>query len=431
MSIFMGPRKTKKMISPNRRYLAISIMEGFPAVFVLQLLGGPFLTGYLLLLGATSSEIGFVLAITTLVNIVQIYAAVVMQKVTNRRLMLVIFGSLHRFLWTSVGLIPFLFAKEWWVLVYIILFTVAHICNAVTAVVWTSIMSDMVPAGVRGRYLGIRNTIHGAVASLALFIGGQILEYFPGEQGFNYLFIICAVASVLNTIAFAFYPNLPFETSTESSPIKMIGKPLKDSIFIKAILFLSLWLFVQGITVPLFSYVMLKLMNISYQWISIITVVHMLVMMGSYILWGNLNARYSTKTLLMWSLPIIACACLMWGTLLFLPALLVLFMVHIVLGVGLGGFNQMVFSFIIGDTPKSERPMYIATYSAITGFAGFLGPLFGGWLYESLSGYPQWVQTYGVSVAIGILLMIIGIWLGRMVLKDPDEHAMKFHIKRS
>lgn len=431
MSIFIGTRKPKKMISPNRKHLSIAIIEGFPAIFVLQLLGGPFLTGYLLLLGATSSEIGFVLAITTLVNIVQIYMAVVMQKATNRRMMLLVFGSLHRFLWTSVGLIPFLFAKEWWVIAYVVLFTLAHISNAAGAVVWTSIMSDMVPAGIRGRYFGIRNTIHGAVGSLALFIGGQILERFPGEQGFNYLFIICAVASVLNMIAYWFYPNLPFETSTESSPIKMIGKPLKDSAFLKAILFLSVWLFVQGITVPLFSYVMLKLMNVSYQWVSIITVVHMLVMMGSYYIWGNLNARYSTKTLLLWSLPIIASACLMWGTLLFLPGLIVLFIVHILLGIGLGGFNQMVFSFIIGDTPKSERPMYIATYSAITGFAGFLGPLFGGWIYGRLVDYPQWVQKYGVSVAAGALLMVIGIWLGRAVLLDPNERKMKYRIKRS
>ncbi|MCP1424482.1 hypothetical protein J3D43_002998 [Paenibacillus xylanexedens] len=36
------------------------------------MLGGPFLTGFLLYLGAGSRHIGFVLAITTFVNIAQI-----------------------------------------------------------------------------------------------------------------------------------------------------------------------------------------------------------------------------------------------------------------------------------------------------------------------------------------------------------------------
>lgn len=53
-------KKQRKIASPNRKYLHVSIIGGFPAVVVLLLLGGPFLIGYLLLLGASSKEIGFV-----------------------------------------------------------------------------------------------------------------------------------------------------------------------------------------------------------------------------------------------------------------------------------------------------------------------------------------------------------------------------------
>ncbi|MEW9699819.1 MFS transporter [Paenibacillus sp. SI8] len=167
---------------------------------------------------------------------------------------------------------------------------------------------------------------------------------------------------------------------------------------------------------PLFSYVMLGLMHVNYQTVSLITMVHTLVMMGSYYVWGLFNARYSAQTLLLWSLPIIALACMLWGTLAFLPALVVLYGVHIVLGIGLGGFNQMVFAFTIGDTPKSERPMYVATYSALTGFAAFLGPICGGKVYALLQTAPQWMQVYGVSTLIGVILLIMGLWVGRLVL---------------
>jgi MFS family permease len=218
--------------------------------------------------------------------------------------------------------------------------------------------------------------------------------------------------------AYFFYPNLPFEPSTESNPLSMMGKPVKDKEFRKAIIFLSVFLFSQGISVPFFSYVMLKLLNISYNWISIITIVHTLVMMASYYVWGNLNSRHSAKKLLLWSLPFIAASCLIWGTLPFLPTILVLLVVHILLGIGLGGFNQMVFTFTIGDTPKSERPMYIAAYSALTGIAGFLGPVLGGKIYEIAAALPSWVQTYGISVVIGFILMGLGVVMGRKVLGE-------------
>lgn len=414
-------RKPRRKLSHGRKSLFAATLEGFPAVIIFQLLGGPFFTGYLLYLGATAQQIGFVLAITTLVNVAQICMAVVMQKFSNRKAMLIVFGSMHRVLWASVGLIPFLVTKDWWVMMYIVLYTLAHLSNALGSVVWTSLVSDMVPAAVRGRYFGIRNTILGAVGSVALFIGGQILERFPGGQGFHYLFIICGICAILNVIAYCFYPNPPFETSTESNPLGMIGKPMKDASFLKAILFLSLWLFLQGISVPFFSYVMLKFMHISYDWISIITVVHTMVMMASYYVWGNLNVRYSAKTLLLWSLPIIAGSCLIWGLLSLLPVLLVLFAVHILLGIGLGGFNQMVFAFTIGDTPKSERPMYVATYSALTGFAGFLGPVLGGKLYKSVADLPDWVQEYGISVSVGMILLVLGAGVGRVVLGESTN----------
>jgi cyanate permease len=96
-------RKPKKKMSTYRKSLLVATFEGFPAVIIFQLLGGPFLTGYLIYLGASSTEIGLILAITTVVNIVQIAMAVVMQKFRNRKRMLIIFGSTHRILWACVG----------------------------------------------------------------------------------------------------------------------------------------------------------------------------------------------------------------------------------------------------------------------------------------------------------------------------------------
>jgi MFS family permease len=415
--MFTAFRQQVSKFSNNRRYLWIATVEGVPATIMGTLLGGPFMTGYLLFLGASSGQIGFVFAVTTFVNIVQIWMAYQIQTIKNRKLIYVVFASLHRILWAATGLIPLVMDKEWWVLSFIVLFTSAFLVNSAAAVVWSTLISDMVLGPIRGRYFGIRNTILNAIGSLTLFIGGQILDKYTGWSGFAILYVIIGICAVLNIIAFFGYPNLPFEKSTESKFLPMLKKPLKDASFMKAVYFLAGWLLIQTITIPFFSYIMLKTLKISYQQVSTITVVQTVVMMMSFYIWGNLNARYSNKRLLFWTLPLVALSCLMWGGLAFLPTLVVLYSAHILLGIGSGGFNQLAFNYLIGDTPKSERSMFIAMYSAITGFATFLGPLLGGWIYGQLAGFPNWVEEYGISVFIGVILLF-GLLIGRVVLRD-------------
>jgi MFS family permease len=416
MELSVWLQRVKRKPSSFRKGLWAATLEGFPAIVILQLLGGPFLTGYLLYLGATSEEIGIVLAVTTLVNVVQIMMAFWMQKIQNRKWALLIFGGLHRGLWVLTGAVPLLFPKEWWVPVFIIVYFTAFLNNAAGGVVWSSLVSDMVPAPLRGKYFGIRNTILWAIGGVAIYVGGQILEKHPGGEGFRIIFLICAVCAVLNIVAYYYYPNPPFEKSTESRLGPMIRKPFQDKAFRMAILFLSLFLFLQGVAVPFFNYVMLDVMKVSYEGVSLYTIIMTVVMMLSYYVWGLLNGRYAAKTLLLWTLPIIALSCLSWAGLAVLPAGLVLTVTHVLLGVGTGGFNLLVFNYIIGDAPKSERPMFIAVYSTLTGFAGFLGPMLGGYMYKKLTVFPMWIQEYGISTLIGLLLAVAS-FVGKYVFQ--------------
>lgn len=395
------------------------MLEGIPAIIFLTLLGGgPFLTGYLMYLGASSSQIGLVLAIPTLTNIIQIPFASFSHRL-HRKWGFVALATLHRVCWAATGLIPFLFPKELWIAVYLPLYTLAFLANAASSMMWTSLVGDMVLPQVRARYMGFRNMILNALGSLTLFAGGQILDRYPGGQGYHILFAIIGVMMVFNILTFTAYPNLPLEKSAESGLKSMLKLPLKDRTFMKASLFLSLWVLLQGIAVPFYSFVMLDYLGLSQGRVSAMTILQTLSMVASFYVWGQLNTRYSNKTLLYWTLPIIAASCLSWGLLALLPVMLVLGIVHILIGFGAGGYGQLVFNFIIGDTPKSERPMFIAVYSAITGIAGFFGPIVGGWIYDLLdgSGSPFWLKSYGVSLAAGAVLLLLVLTLARKALR--------------
>ncbi|GIO30121.1 MULTISPECIES: MFS transporter [Paenibacillus] len=417
MISFRTRRQYPRRTSVQRKNLRIATMEGVPAVMFQTLLGGQFLTGYLLYLGANSSQLGFVLAITTFVNIAQLFAAFLIQRLRSRKWTLVLFVAIHRLLWGATGLIPFLFPKPLWVTAFIILYTLAFTFNTVGGILWNSLISDIVPARVRGRYFGIRNTMLNALGTLVMYGGGMILDHEPGGRGYLILYVIVWICIAANIAMFFFYPDMPFEHSSERRFVPMLKKPLQDGAFMKATLFLGGFLFLQNLVVPLYSFVMLVLLHINHQTLSLLNVAQTVFMMGSFYVWGSLNTRYGNRRLLFWTLPVIALSCLLWGLLSVLPMLAVLFAAHIVFGVGVGGFNQLAFNFMIGDTPKSERPMYMAMYAAITGVSAFFGPLLGGNISEAIQHGPEWIRIYGMQLIVGLAMIGVTMTFGRKILR--------------
>ncbi|MBW5446988.1 MFS transporter [Cohnella sp. CFH 77786] len=408
----MEPRRNE---SSNRKSLRIMLLEGIPANILGNLLGGPLQTAFLLYLGFTSAQIGIVLAIPPFTLLIQIFVAFAMRRMRNRRLFLLLFAVLHRVLWAATGLIPLLSPQAAWVPLYILLFLLSFASAQIGGIIWTSLMADAVPPAVRGKYFGIRNTIHFAVVCLTLLAGGQILEWWPGSAGFAALYVISAACIVWNGWELARYPNPPFEPSGNGSSASLLLRPFADKAFLSATAFIALFLLAQNIAVPLYSYAMLNVLKLDYATVTLITMLQNVVMMVGYYYWGVLNGRYPARKLLLWTFPLIAGSCFLWLGMAVLPALPVLIAVHVLLGVGLGGYNLLVFNFLIGDTPKSERPMYVAIFSALTGFAGFLGPLAGGWMYKAAAAGPEWLQRFGLTAMTGAVLMAFALGVGPLV----------------
>ncbi|THF73173.1 MFS transporter [Cohnella fermenti] len=395
--------------SETRRGMRTSIREGIPATIINNLLGGPLQTAYLLFLGFRSEQIGLITAIPSLTLVIQIFIALAMQRWSNRRLLLTLFATSHRILWVLTGLIPLLFPHEAWFGTYVVLYLFSYILAQSGGVIWTSLLADMVPPSVRGRYFGIRNTIHWAVASLTLFLGGQWMQRMEDGFGFAVLFSLCALCMVWNSWELTRHPNPAFIRSGDTNKGKQLSGPLKDRAFRSATLFVTVFLLAQNVVVPLFSFSMLNVLELSYSQVTLITMLQNIVMMISYPIWGSLNSRYPAQTLLLWVFPLISIACASWAGMELVPALLVLCVSHILLGLGLGGYNLLIFNFLIGDTPKSERPMYVAVFSALTGLAGFLGPNLGGWLFQQAAGAgaPDWLRQYGIVLSVGIALLAL------------------------
>ncbi|MFC6334541.1 MFS transporter [Paenibacillus septentrionalis] len=407
--------------STYRQGMHTAVIEGMWAMLLLTMLMGPFLTAYLLYLGANSKQIGIVLAIPALANLLQVLAAMYMQKLANRKRAFILFTSAHRIVGLSTGLIPFIFPKDLWLTSFIIMFLLYCLINAFAGVIWTSLISDMVPAQVRGKYFGIRNVLTSAVNSAGLYITGVIIDTFPGAAGFNIMFAIAAVTVVMNIIYFNKYPNPPFEKSEGMKLGTFVLRPFHDRNFFKGLIFLTAWTLIITMTHPFFSYVMLDVLHVPYATVANLVILQTIASMAGFYICGLLSRRFSERTLLLSSLPFLALASLLWSVTNFLPQLLVLILIYLLLGFGLGSYNQQIFIFMIGSSSKAERPIYIAVFSAITGIAGFIGPALGGVVFEELKAYPLWLQEYGLFLLLGIILLVLACIVAPIVFRKAKK----------
>ncbi len=393
--------------------------EAVTSTILGNLIVGPYLTGYLLYLGASAGQIGFITALPLLMNaILVIVSAFLMEKYTNRYQIVFVTVLFHRIFLCACGLIPFIAPSEWWIPLFIIFFLTLCFFGSLSSAPFTTLLADMVPTETRARYFAIRFTLTGVAAAITLFATGWGLDRVSESTGFAALYIIGAAVAFINMITIGRYPKIPHTPSENGLSIKYLYKPFRDSGFIKSILFVSFWIMAQGSTISLFSYVMLDIMNMSYEWIGISNTLLAVVSIVAYVVWGKLNIKWSNRKLLLWVFPLNAVSIILWGIQAFVPATFMLIVVYTCLGISMAGFGLLVFNFVISDTPDKDRPIYFSVYASLTGLFGFFGPLIGGLLFDYVKTWPLWFQEYGLIVGIGIIMLTASLTVSFRIFSE-------------
>ncbi|MDF2670626.1 MAG: transporter [Paenibacillus sp.] len=386
-----------------------------------NLIVGPYLTGYLLFLGASAGQIGFITALPLLMNaILVIISAFLMEKYTNRYQIVFVTVLFHRVFLCACGIIPFIAPSEWWIPLFIVFFLIVCFFGSLSSAPFTTLLADMVPPEARAKYFAVRFTLTGVAAAVTLLITGWGLDRVSESKGFAALYIIGTGFALINMFTIARYPKLPHTPSGNGLSLKYLYKPFRDSGFIRSIVFVSFWVMAQGSTISLFSYVMLDIMGMSYEWVGISNTLLAVVSIFAYVVWGKLNTRWSNRKLLLWVFPINAVSIMLWGTQAFLPATVMLIVVYTFLGISMAGFGLLVFNFVISDTPDKDRPIYFSVYASMTGLFGFFGPLIGGLIFDYVVKWPMWFQEYGLIVLIGSVMLIASLTVSFRIFNEKE-----------
>jgi MFS family permease len=391
-----------------RSSLHASTVDGVFAAIFTNIIGGVLLTNFLLELGASPTQIGIAAAIPMLANLLQPLGAYLSEKTSSRRWYSLWIYAPSRLLWLvlvlGIGLASWGYLDPprlvGWALAIAML---SYGVGALGSAPWLSWMAAIVPAKLRGRYFGFRNSGANLTALITIPLGGLVVSHWVGGslEGYGIALGIAVVAGLLslasqgsmtdvNPLAQqaghvqtaepenSAWPALP------AAPPPSVSNPLRDRNLLTFLLYFGLWMFAVNLGTPFFNLYLLDNLSLDVSQVtfynSLTAAANLLMLM----LWGKLADRVGNRPILLGAGILVALTPLLWlwmGTnslsiWLWLPLL------HFLIGGSWAATDLCGNNIQLAIAPLRNQSTYFGIVAAIAGISGASGTLLGGFLAE-------------------------------------------------
>ncbi len=388
-----------------QKSLAFCWREGIAAQVMIGIMDY-FVTPFALLLGATTQEIGVLIAVPNLLSSFAQMLAVQAAKWAGSRLKLILSGLLMQSLFlVPIGLLAYSQLSNR-ILIFTAFVTIYKVITAVIGPAWGSLVSEYLPAHRRGNYFGFRARVVGLSGVLNMILWGLFLYLwkprFGAESGFLIIFLVAGLARLISFGYMARMIEVPHPATHETDfTFWMFLRRFKESNFVKYVLFVSAITFATNISSPYCSVHMLRDLHFSYLGYMAVSLAAVVMGLVSFPMWGRHadsvgNARILKITsAFIWLIP------LLW-LLPRTPGPLII--AEMFSGFVWAGFNLSATNFIFDAVTPAKRMRCLAYFNFINGVAFFGGASLGGWLgarVPPLMGYPLlWIFVVSMAVRL-------------------------------
>lgn len=351
----------------------------------------PFVAVYAAVLGASSSQVGLLHAVNNLAaNAFQPLWGFLSDRYAVRVKPIMISGLISSLLW-----VPILLTRD--PALYILLIASQSIVSSAAAPIFTGLIAEVVPALIRSSVISIIN-FWGQVGSIAstVLIGAASLAGLPGYTlGFS-------VAAITGTIAALFFlgvkePSIRHRESTDLTVSYVIRHLASSREFLRFCLISNLYGFYMSIAWPAFTLTMVRVLNLGFFEIAILSVASGATgMVASRLGRGLFETLGDVRTLMVFrsSLTLLPVVHALTP---FFPALIA---ANLVAGVANVAISISLLIYVIRITSVEDRGTFTSVYNLLQGAAFFLGSLVGGQLIQQLE------PRLGIVDALRITLLI-------------------------
>jgi MFS family permease len=389
-----------------------------------------YLTPFAMSLGATSAEVGILSAAQNLASTLSQIPGAMLTEYVDRKTIWVFaqtFGKI--LLWIPLLLLPFLGIGNP-VSIFIVIAFMISFATGVRRPAWTSLMGDVIPSSIRGRYFGSRNTILGISGIVMTLIGGYIIS----SYGFSTIF---AVYVILNIVAIPFFIRMlePPSKRIYHYRHRISIRPGNWPSTIRAnkglsifTAFLGLMYFATTISSPFYTVYMLRDLHINYMIFAVLTTIGAVAHIVTFKYWGKLIDRFGSRNILFVTALLSIFTPLLW---IVSSSPLSIAFLMIFDGFAWAGFDQVAFTFLLDIIPAERRPQYIANHNFFVGMGIFFGALAGGVLASIFESQALFIFAgLHVLFLLSFILRLVPLALltkmPRMDIKQTDIMPVKY-----
>jgi MFS family permease len=382
-----------------------------------------FLAAYALALGADNFQIGIMAALPFLMQLVQIPAVFLVEKIKKRKIIAVVAWFIAQLIWFPVALIPLFFGipSAAAISFLLLLIGVRGIMSAVTNCSWNSWTRDLVPQSILGRFYSKRLALSTAMAAGFSLVAAFFVDFYrsrvtDSSEILGYTWILLFGALFLGLASPVFMSRMPeplmkFPEGARVSFWKNLLLPLRQNNFRRLMLFLLYWGFALNLAVPFFTVYMLQRLQMPLLSVIALAVLSQIANISSLRIWGSLTDRFGSKVILSLCASLYVLVILGW-TFTTMPekytlTIPLLIMLHIFTGIAAAGVTLTVGTLSMKLAPEGQATSFLTGASLSTNLGAGLGPLAGGFLAKYFSDHElkldfAWSGA-GQSVNLGVL----------------------------
>ena len=366
--------------------LDIIVLSASIGTILFSSTGGPAFTGYASALGAGEFMFGLISALPILGSLAQLYVSYLVIKTGKRKALFLTGGIIQRTLWMLTAALPFIFperlaAARIWALLGMI--TAAAIGASFVGITHTSMVAEIVPIDMRGRYLTTRQRVMTIVSMLSGFGISFVLDHFTGLAGYSIVFAVAGVAGLCDVLMYVRFkfPETPKSTASFSI-VKGFRECFRTTKTRDYMVFFCIWSFAVNISAPFFNKYAIDILKLSFTQIIIFGQISANIMALIIIKrWGRFIDRYGCVPLMLITGTITAALTLVW-----LPAVPGNFIPLLLFNM-VGGFfwcanEACAVNMQLSHTPDIGRPLALALYAVVTSLSAAAAFICGGALLE-------------------------------------------------
>jgi len=345
-----------------------------------------FVVMYMLALGASAASIGVRTSINSAAALAAPLLGAWLVERTGRRKRWVLLGGggVGRIALLAMAAVPFLLEGNAAIRTFVALTAIQAFASNVSIPAANSLLADIVPVPIRGRYLGSQMMVTNLARMACVPLAGWLMKQVGGVPGYQ---VAWFVAALTGFVATGFYAAIPEPESAEgpqasgTTPAGFVEgwrAFVADRRFLLFCAINFVWNVGVQISGPFFTVHMVEDLGFEVDTVALLATVATVVNVVAYRAMGSQVDRRGPAVMTAMSMLLVPLMPLLW--------ILARTPLHVALVQSYGnlawaGFRVAATPLILMLTPPEQRSRYVAIYNTINGLATVLGPLPGSWIY--------------------------------------------------